>query len=361
MKKICARSASLILSFLAIFVIIPGIADSKEPIKSVPGDIILGIGAGYSIIQGHYAGSLKDSYRVGGSLLYGNSIIVRYLMGELDITYARYPMKQSRSSFLESVSISAGPVAYYPAAPWLQPYIGASARGSYLHLYTDKTGRNVKSIKPGFMAKAGFFFPVGSGFRLRLGFDYTMEFLSGKALHGLTLTGGLAYNFNPVEKAVGMLPVGPEGSIDWYLSRADKALNAGDTEKAKDYLSKVISLDRNNAAAQEKIAAIRKAESDYARAVKLSGEKRYYEALPYLDEAGACLGAARVEEEKIRKLLSGEIGTLEKEGVRLYESGDYRGCVVVMKRLLLINPKNRTGLIYLPRAQKRQEALEKLR
>lgn len=361
MNKTGARNTGIVLSLILYFFLLSGPAAQGEPITGGPHDIIFGIGAGYSNIQGHYAGILRGSYRVGGYFMYGNSDIVKYLRGELDVSYARYPMKQSRSSFLESVSISAGPVAYYPAAPWLQPYIGAYARGSYLHLYTDKTDRNVKSLKPGFMAKAGFFFPVGRGFRLRLGLDYTLEFLSGKALHGLNIGGGLAYNFNPLEKTGGLLPVGPEGSIDWYLSRADRALAAGNVEEAKDYYAKVIALDRANAIALEKTAAIIKAESDYARAVKLAGEKRYFEALPLLDDAKAYLVKARAEEEKIRKLLAGEIAPLEKQGIELYESGDYRGCIAVMKRLLLIDPKNRTGLIYLPRAQNRQEALEKLR
>lgn len=361
MKTTGARNAGIVILPLVFFIFLHSPAASKELINSYPGDIIIGIGAGYSSPMGHYSGILSGSYRVGGSFMYGNPGIVKYLMGELDVAYARYPMKQSRSSFLESVSISLGPVAYYPAAPWLHPYIGVSLRGAYLHLYTDKTGRNVKSLKPGFLAKAGFFFPVGRGFRLRLGVDYTLEFLSGKALHGITVAGGLAYNFNPLEKTGSLLPVGPEGSIDWYLSRAERALAAGKTQEAKDYYAKVLALDRNNAVALEKVRAIRKAENDYARAVMLSGEKRYFEALPLLAEAGVYLGAARVEEEKIRKLLEGETASLEKEGVGLYESGDYRGCIAVMKRLLLIDPKNRTGLIYLPRAQKRQEALEKLR
>ena len=273
-KKTGARYAGIVLSPLFVLLLLNPSA-SKEPVKSIPGDFIVGIGAGYSNIQGHYAGSLSGSYRVGGFLMYGNSGIVKYLMGELDVAYSRYTMKQSGSSFLESVSISAGPVAYYPAAPWLQPYIGVSARGSYLHLYTDTTNRNVQSLKPGFLAKAGFFFPVGRGFRLRLGFDYTLEYLSGKALHGLNVSGGLAYNFNPLERSGGALPVGPEGSIDWYLSRAERALDAGNTQEAKAYYARVLALDRTNAIALEKTAAIRKAENDYARAVQLSGEKRY--------------------------------------------------------------------------------------
>ena len=262
---------------------------------------------------------------------------------------------------MQSVSISIGPVAYYPATAWLQPYIGAAARGSWLHLHASRTNRNVKSLKPGFQAKAGFFFPVWRGLRLRLGADYTLEILSGKMLHGMNVTGGLAYNFNPEERIGGALPADSGDRIYWYLARADRALAAGRTDEAKANYTRVLELDRNNATALEKFRAIQKAESDYARALKLSGEKRYHEALPLLDEAGAYIGAARIEQERVRKLLAGEIVQLEKLGIALYERGDYRGCIAVMKQLLLIDPKNRNGLIYLPRAQKRQEAMERLK
>jgi tetratricopeptide (TPR) repeat protein len=362
-RKTYTRHAGIVLISLFFFFIMLGPAVSEETKKSVPGDIIIGLGAGYSIIQGQYAKSLSNSYRVGGSFMYGNSGIVKYLMGELEIAYARYPMKQSDRSFLQSASVSIGPVVCFPAATWLQLYTGASFRGSYLHLHTDKTDRNVKSIKPGFEAKAGFFFPVGRGFRLRVGADYTLEYLSGKPLHGVNVTGGLSFNFNPAEMTGGTVPGAgdPTERIDWYLSRADRALADGRTEEAKKHYASVLAIDRNNAAALEKVAAIKKAESDYSRAMKLSGEKRYLAALPLLADAGVYLDQARTEEKNIRKLIAGEIGPLEKQGISLYESGDYRGCIAVMKRLLLIDPKNRTGLIYLPRAQKRQEAMERLK
>lgn len=274
-RKTNVRNAGAVLFPFFFSIILLGPASSEEAKKSVPGDFIIGIGAGYSSILGHYAGSLSNSYRVGGSFMYGNSGIVKYLMGELEIAYSRYPLKQSDRSFLQSASVSIGPVAYLPAATWLQLYTGASFRGSYLHLHTDKTGRNEKSIKPGFEAKAGLFFPVGQGFRLRVGTNYTLEYLSGKPLHGLSVSGGLSYNFNTAERTGGALPGGdPAERIDWYLSRADRALADGKTEEAKKYYASVLAIDRNNAAALEKVAAIKKAEGDYSRAMKLSGEKR---------------------------------------------------------------------------------------
>ena len=153
----------------------------------------------------------------------------------------------------------------------------------------------------------------------------------------------------------------PTVRVDWYLTLADNALKKGNVDQAKENYEKALALDRGSRQAREQLAGIKKAEEDYARAVKLAGEKRFYEALPLLDSAGRYLPAAQQEHEKIRKHLSMDISHLEKQGIDFYEKGDYRGCINVMNRLLLIDPKNKIGLIYLPRAVKRQGALERLR
>ncbi len=330
--------------------------------KASPGDIIIGVKAGYSMIAGYYSTWFPGSYCVGATLSYGNQGIVKYLMGEMDIVYSRYPMKESKNSYLETVSLGLGPLFYYPIIPHFQVYIGASAMGSYVHLYANRLDHNEVSLKPGLLAKAGFFFPIKMGFRIRAGAEYTLQYLSGEPLHGINFIGGLSYNFNPEEAATVSVPTGDSTvTVDWYLTLADNALRKGNIDEAKNNYSKVLIMDRNNKEAHDQLEGIKKAEEDYARAVKLAQEKRYYDALPLLDSSGKYLPSARDEQEKIRKRLSVDIALLEKQGIELYEKGDYRNCISIMNRLLLIDPKNRIGLIYLPRAVKRQDALERLR
>ncbi|HNW29992.1 MAG TPA: hypothetical protein PKN50_16050 [Spirochaetota bacterium] len=326
------------------------------------GDIIIGAKAGYSLIEGYYKNRFRGSYTAGGTFSYGNRGIVPYLMGEMDLFYSRYPMKESDRSYLETVSLAAGPLFYYPIVPHFQAYLGASAMGSYVHLFASRSHKNVKSLKPGLLAKAGFFFPIKSGFMIRAGAEYSLQYLSGKPLHGVNFIGGISYNFNPEEEVTGVVPAGDTAArIDWYLTLAGNALRKGKTDEAKDNYAKALALDSTNREARDQLAGIKKAEGDYETGMKLAKDKRYYEALPVLDSAGKYLPAAREEQEKIRKHLSADTALLEKQGIELYEKGDYRGCINVMNRLLLIDPKNRVGLIYLPRAVKRQGALERLR
>ena len=351
--------------FTAIFIsafLLLNIRVFAQTQKASNSDIILGAKAGYSMFEGYYKSRVMGSYHVGTSVMYGNPAMVKFLMGEFEITYGRYPLKESRKSYLQTVSANAGPVFYYQIASHLQVYAGVSAHGSYMHLHTNLTDKNEKTFKPGLLARAGFFFPVLEGFRIRAGAEYTLVYLSGKPLHGLNFIGGLSYNFNPDEKSgeIGSIS-DPAFRIEWYLSRAEIAIQKGDIVDARDNYNKILEMDRTNREAREQLDRIKKAEADFTRAVKLIDDKRFYDSLPLLDDAGKYMASAREEQVKIRKQLAGEVPALEKKGIELYEKGDYRGCIAVMKQLLLLDPKNRVGTIYLPRALKRQEALERLR
>jgi hypothetical protein len=50
----------------------------------------------------------------------------------------------------------------------------------------------------------------------------------------------------------------------------------------------------------------------------------------------------------------------EKEGIKLYDNRQYRDCITVMERILLVDPENKNANIYLPRAVKRNRAIESL-
>ncbi len=351
---------------------------SAETKKTAPLDIIIGARAGYSMIVGPYRNRFIGSYSAGATLSVGNQAIVKYLIGEFDLFYSRYPMRTERysyaailaaafgrgggTSYIEAASLAVGPLFYYPIIPHFQIYAGASAMGSYVHLHASRSNQNVKSLKPGLLAKAGFFFPIRQGFRLRAGAEYTLQYLSGKPLHGFNFNGGITYNFNTEEEATTGAPTGdPAVRTDWYLTLAGNALRKGDIREAKKNFSTVLDLDRTNSEAREQLAAIQKAEADYENAMRKVKDKRFYDALPLLDSAGKYLIEAQKERDKIRKYLSNDVALLEKQGIELYEKGDYRGCITVMNRLLMIDPKNRVGMIYLPRAVKRQGALERLR
>lgn len=323
-------------------------------------DIVLGARGGYALFLGSYRDDFRDSYRVGAYCSFGNPALLKFLMGEVDFEYGRHAMRGSGKSYLQSFSGSIGPLALFPAARYFHPYAGVSFRGSYVHLHAERSSSDVKSFKPGFLARTGFYVPIRRGFRLRFGADYSLEYLSGKPLHGLAFTGGVAYNFGWNQGD------GHEGDdeslrVERLLAQGRAAMKDGRVEDAKARFRAVLAIRPGNPEAADALADIAKAESDFARAMKFAGANRLIDALALLDDAAAVIPSARVELEKIRRLLAGEVPDLERRGIELYEQGDYRGCIATMKRLLLIDPNNKAGLLYLPRAQRRQEALERLR
>lgn len=342
-------------------VMVPGVvAAPSQGAESLAWNIIVGARAGYSMLLGPYRDDFRDSYRTGAYLSIGNAAIVRFLMGEVDFEYGRHAMRESEKSYLQFFSGSLGPLVYYPAARYFHPYAGISFRGSYVHLHAERSRKNVKSFKPGFLARTGFYVPIRRGFRLRFGADYTLEYLSGKPLHGLAFTGGVAYNFGWKQ---GSEYEGDDETlrVERLLARGRKAIDEGRVEDAKARFRDVLNISAGHTEATRALAGIVKAESDFTRAMKLSGDNRLFDALDLLEDAAKIIPEARAEQGRIRTILAGEVPSLEKSGIELYEKGDYRGCIATMKRLLLIDPNNKTGRIYLPRAQRRQEALERLR
>ncbi len=323
-------------------------------------DVILGARGGYALFLGPYRDDFRDSYRVGAYCSFGNPSLLKFLMGEVDFEYGRHAMRGSGKSYLQSFSGSIGPLAVFPAARYFHPYAGAFFRGSYVHLHAERSRSNVKSFKPGFLARTGFYVPIRRGFRLRFGADYSLEYLSGKPLHGLAFTGGVAYNFGWKE---GDWSEGDDESlrVERLLVQGRAAMKDGRVEDAKARFRAVLAIRQGNPEATDALAGIAKAEADFTLGMKLAGANRLIDALSLLDDAASVIPAARVELERIRRLLAGEVPDLERRGIELYEQGDYRGCIATMKRLLLIDPNNKAGLLYLPRAQRRQEALERLR
>jgi hypothetical protein len=85
------------------------------------------------------------------------------------------------------------------------------------------------------------------------------------------------------------------------------------------------------------------------------------EAIPGLADAALFMREAEVELARVRGLLRRDIPTLENAGIACYEKKQYRDCINLMKKILLIDPDNRKAKLYLPRAERRHRAIETLK
>ncbi len=322
-------------------------------------DYILGLKGGYSFIEGHYGSQVNNSFYTGFYFLYSSPKIYRYLMFEFDGSWSRYPLKNSSGSFMRYWSMNLGLLLYYPLLDFLQVYGGASFNGAYLDLDASRTRKSLHSFKPGLSAKAGFFVILPMGVRLRAGLDYDLVYLSGKPLNALQAYGGVSYNFNPDVRHSGVEPV--EERVERLYSLGARELEKRNMDRAGDYLRQAVKLDPEHRESLKMLDTISKARKDFNNALKLLEQGRTYTSLvilkrtaKYTERADQCIREAR-------KRLAGEIPYLQKRGIELYEQKQYLGCIRIMERLLVIDPDNATARIYLPRAKKRYEALQKLR
>ena len=325
-------------------------------------DFIPGIKAGYSKLAGYYDGELNSGPYAGIFLLYQASAFPKYLKAEADFSFARYAFGKSTDSAIYSFPFSIGPLFCYPISPRIELYAGLSAKGQYMYIHAENTGRDDTTFKFGGVAKTGVFIPVGAGISARIDIGYEINSLSGKDFQTINLTAGVMYNHNLFLR---------NRTADETDSRELKAarlyaealdfFNQGDCAKAREKFSGVLKLDTGHRGAAEHLKKIAAIEESYAKAGELISKKNYYEAIPHLENASGNMAAAKSELIRIRKILSAEIPGLEKQGIEAYEKNDFGACIGAMKKIQLIDPDNDSVKLYLPRAQKRHEALYRLK
>lgn len=318
----------LFILLVIIAVSIPGYTRNK----SVYGwNFIIGLKGGYSHILGNYQNDFSGSEYLG---LYTIPYYGKYFMLELDADYSRYPLGNSPGDKLLSLSCSLGPVFYYPIIHHLHLYTGISVKGFYFHLDPTTLKGRITTYKLGLTAKGGFIIPISWGIEARLGCEYSFTTLSQKPLHSLHYFLGINFNYNVyayTKKSEGIIPIDPE---------AEK-------RKRKEEEKNRIELTQ--------------ARKEFEKAKKLISKGKYYQSIDYLKKALKRLPEAGEELKNVRKKLAPEVLRLEKAGIAVYERREFKKCIAIMKKIKYIDPNNRVMKIYLPRATKRYNALQKLR
>ena len=323
--------------------------------------VMLGVRSGYSQVAGTYADEIDGTAMIGVSVI---PLGYRFVFIEADFIYASYSLAESSDSMLSSMTFGAGPLFIYSPFSFVEFYAGISFIYSYLHLRAATLGREERALNPGFALKAGAHFPVGWGLGVRAGVDYQHNYLSGKPFLNINYCAGVTYNFSyifsPAEKGQDD-PARIEGRIDDLYRKGAAHLDNGEVQKAKANFAEVLSLKPNHKGAKKMNDLIGTKEETFRNAGELLEQKQYYKAIPMLEDAGSHLPEARSLLADVRTRLSAEVPSLEKEGIKAYEMKEYEKCIAVMQRIKLINPANNVVQIYLPRAKRRFEALQKLK
>jgi tetratricopeptide (TPR) repeat protein len=329
------------------------------------GDTIAGFKGGYSLVQGHYDGRVRNAGYYGLSAI---AVFRTFLMGEAELTFARYPLVGSEGSYLRCSSVAAGPLVAYKVFPFLHPYAGVSAVASYLYLNAERQDIQEDTYKLGFAFKTGVFIPLAWGLITRVGVEYTQVPLSGEYFTCYNIFLGVSFNYHSYVRSENVFIETSEDSVE-FVRKIDRLYTEGVEEfeggrydQAKIRFTRVISLEDNYKDTRSYLVRIEEAEKFYADAVTLISEKKYFQAIPLLERVSH-MEKAREELKQLRQRLShsGLIEQLEKQGIQLYEERNYSACIEIMRRIRLIDPDNEVASVYLPRAQKRNEVLQELK
>lgn len=335
-----------------------------------PGDgLIGGISAGWGGFTGSYATYLEGAKTFGADLSHPLPFAELPLLVECGFAVLSGRMKESDSSRLRGYSLQAGVLGFYPFHKRFYPFAGIMVQESYLKFWASRIDETESAFKPGAGLRAGFFSPITRSFGLRAVFDYRATPLSKDTLKYYTL--GIA--------AVARLPFGdiagarPQGFFPAYDAKKSKEraelfvssglyeLEKGNPESAEVSFKKALDIDPENQKAAAMLGEIDAARASHALARSLVKNKRYYDAIPLLERSPSwCVDAAK-ELSEIRAMLAAEIPALERIGIAAYETHNYDECIAIMKRIRLIDPDNNTARLYLPRAEGRKRAIERLR
>ncbi len=333
---------------------------TRSPV--IPDDrITIGPYGGYSGISGYYEDKLDPSIRYG---IYVTLPVSSYLMADGLVTIGSHEFTNSANSFLYSYELALTPLLYYDIHNNVRLFGGAGLDFRYLRVNAVLTGRQENAFKAGYLLTAGTFVKISQRVSFRAGVDYTRIWLSGEPLVNNTFSLGVSYTMaaGEPEEYRDQARLEMRSNLEQARSFYKEGINALGNKKAgkaRDYFKMALRLNPGMDEAREKLDDIDAAENAFAEARVLLEKKRYYKAIPYLVHSSEYVGEADVKLAETRKMLSARVGQLEQSGIEAFNKKNYEQCISIMRKVLLIDPENKAARVYMSRARKYLETVEK--
>ena len=316
------------------------------------------ISAGPSYIDGFYSDYINHGISGRFNTYYNVPLFVGNTYFKGGLSYSAYDLKSSSSSDMKQIDLIGGAGLFFTPFPYLDLLAGVDVHGIYSNLRTSNTQRDEKTFKPGLSFNTGAMTYLGRGLGLCILADYRRTRISEEKLSTLTFTAGLTYNYNAYINE------------QEQSSRAEKKLtmfNQGLAEfkkknfnDAKSLLHELYRIDKNYPGLDYYMKRIEEIEQSHTSADALIEQQNYLKAIPQLEGCSAYIKDCELKLLNQRKTLKVNVPAWETEGIKLYDAKNYKGCIELMERILLVDPENQNANIYLPRAIKRQKAIESL-
>jgi hypothetical protein len=308
---------------------------------------------GYAKITGYYSSVFNAAPVFGIRIMPLEST---YFFTDGMLSFASFQMKESDESRFMISGLDAGINARYRYR-MIIPFVGAAIGGRYLYFNGKKTDESLHTFKPSAGARLGTFIEFSDQFQATIRSDYVVHSLSGKIMSETMFTAGITYRFGgPEMTSRGNEPV----IVDHYIEGL-KDLNEKKPVIARDHFVQVEKNDPSYPNARKLAEEISASINSYNEGKRLLNENKKIDAIQYLEQAVPYIDDAAILLDGIRNEFKKDILALERNGIAAYDAKDYSLCITIMRRIMLIDPNNKTAKVYLPRAEKRDEALRKLR
>jgi hypothetical protein len=311
------------------------------------------IETGYARVTGYYSSTFNAAPVFGMRVI---PLEWKYFFADGSFSFSSFQLSKSNESHLYTTGGNVGINAYY-RYKMISPFAGLSTGARYFYFNGKKTAIKLHTFKPSAGARIGLIAELSNRFSIAARTDYSRNTLSGKTFSELTHTVGITYRFGTSDS----LPQTPDVIVSDHYSEGLKALAAGEFSSAREMFMKVSPKDPEYRDAQKYIDEINSSTAAVDEAKRLIADNKKLEAIPYLETASPRIIETAKIIESLRSELRKDIPSLEKNGVKAYDAKEYPLCIAIMRRLLIIDPNNKTAKLYLPRAEKRDEALRKLR
>lgn len=316
------------------------------------------ISAGPSYVSGFYDDYITGGFSTGFNTYYNFPLLISNTYFKGGFSYYSYEMKSNNASTWREFDLLAGAGIFYTLASYIDLLAGVDFHGTYLNLKTQNTGLNEKTVKPAISYNIGAMTYLGRGLGLCILADYRTMTVSSKTLSTFDITAGFTYNYNSYindieqsSKSEKKLTMFNQGILKFKNKKFDEA---------KNLLTELYSMDKNYPGLDYYMKRIEEIELSQTTANTLIEQQNFLKAIPQLQGCSAYIKDCEIKLLTQRKNLKVNVPMWEADGIKLYDEKNYKGCIELMERILLVDPENQNANIYLPRAIKRQKAIESL-
>ncbi len=354
---------SRLLHITALLVILFIFHNEKVAGQDIGG---ISLSAGRIHTGGFYSDYFNDSWSFGLGVIFEMQGIYNNFFTEANILFDQRSMKESPDSYLRMYAIEAGAGLFLTLWHHTAIYIGIGFQESYIQFHADVLGREESCFKPGAMLKAGVFIPLNQYASLRVGIMHSVSEISEKYLHSTSLIVSGVFRYPPAIWSIGIPQkeghdVLQKENPDSLYKKALESAASGEIEKAALSFKRVLDINPGHNDAGEMLKKIDFAKENYRKASALIKKQKYFDAIAPLEKSIPYVKSASAELNLTRAKLLGEIPVLERNGIEAYEKKEYDRCIAIMNRIKTIDPVNVTAAMYLPRAIRRKEAIERLK